>query len=218
MRKEIGEHYRMAHERIEALVADLGDEEWATDVPACPGWRVRDVVAHLVATLGDAAAGRIAGIPDDEFTADQVRRLADREPADLLALWNDGAAAFESLITEFRIWPAAIDAVSHEHDLRHALGRSGAQDHETVGVLARILLKGVHLPVGLSVRLGDEVVQVTEGPDALTLATDSFEVLRLRTGRRTLEQIASLDWSGDPSGIVASLPIFGPTPVPIVER
>ena len=53
-------------ERITALVTGLDDAAWSTAVAACPGWSVRDVVAHLAAVAEDWAKGRLTGPPSDE--------------------------------------------------------------------------------------------------------------------------------------------------------
>ena len=58
----IDEFYHDARTRIAALVADLSPQERAAPVPACPGWQVRDVVAHLAAAAEDAAAGRLRSL------------------------------------------------------------------------------------------------------------------------------------------------------------
>lgn len=54
---------------IDAVVDDLTDEQWHASSP-CPGWRVRDVLAHVVGTermlLGDSPA---VGPDDDEWNA-----------------------------------------------------------------------------------------------------------------------------------------------------
>ena len=49
---------------------------WNKAVPACPGWSVRDVVAHMTAVAEDWAAGSLAGPPTDEQTAAHVARFA----------------------------------------------------------------------------------------------------------------------------------------------
>src|SRR5947207_9472413 len=118
-----GEHYEQARQRITALVDDLTDEEWNTPVPACPGWRVRDVVAHLATSAEDALAGRLTGIPDDETTGEQVQRRLDDDPRELLSILAREAPPFEELLDAFKVWPAAIDIVTHEHDIRGALVR-----------------------------------------------------------------------------------------------
>ena len=67
--------YQETRERIIALVTGLDDAAWSTAVAACPGWSVRDVVAHLAAVAEDWVSGRLAGPPTDEETAAQIARF-----------------------------------------------------------------------------------------------------------------------------------------------
>ena len=67
---DVGVRYRSVRERLGDLLRTLplpADPEaaspWELPVPACPGWRVRDVLAHLVGNLEDGRAGRISGLP-----------------------------------------------------------------------------------------------------------------------------------------------------------
>ena len=39
--------WRDAADRVLALCAELGDDDWSAPTD-CPGWTVRDVLAHLV--------------------------------------------------------------------------------------------------------------------------------------------------------------------------
>lgn len=55
------------------------------------------------------------------------------------------------------------------------------------------------------------------GTDRPTLVTSAFEIVRLRLGRRTREQVAALDWTGDPEQILDDLFVFGPAQHPLVE-
>ncbi len=55
--------YRDTRERLTSLVSGLDEAALAAPVPTCPGWRVRDVVAHLAAIVEDALAGRLTGPP-----------------------------------------------------------------------------------------------------------------------------------------------------------
>ena len=59
----VGENYRRSRGRLTALLEGADDAAWETPVPACPGWRVRDVLAHLVGVVEDALAGVISGPP-----------------------------------------------------------------------------------------------------------------------------------------------------------
>ncbi len=40
----------------------------ATNVPACPRWSVRDVLAHLATVAEDAVAGRLSPPPSEDET------------------------------------------------------------------------------------------------------------------------------------------------------
>jgi uncharacterized protein (TIGR03083 family) len=210
--------YREIRERVTALVSGLGDEALATPVPACPAWSVRGVLSHLVAIPQDARAGRLAGIPSDEYTAGQVARLADHDLAGLLALWQEHAPQFERDIAASGVWPAVIDAASHEQDIRGALGQPGARDCEAVRLSAGNLLRWLDPPVPLRVTVED--AQYRTGPDdgaELRLTTTRFEAFRWRMGRRSQAQLAALDWSGDPTPVLRHLTVFGPAAQDIVE-
>jgi len=213
-----GHHYARARGRLVALLDDLPAADWERPVPACPGWRVRDVIAHLSGTIEDALAGRLTGPPGPDQTAAQVARHRDREPAALLRSWDEAAAPFEDVITQLGIWPAALDAVSHEHDIRGALGRPGARDDESVVMAAHLLVEHLDTPCALRVDLGDEVVASppADGPE-LTLRTSAFELMRFRLGRRTRDQARALAWSADPDPVLDHLFVFGPAAAPLVE-
>jgi hypothetical protein len=70
----------------------------AANVPACPRWSVRDVLAHLAVVAEDVVAGLLSGPPSDDETAVQVRRFDGRPVADVLAAWTAVAPWFEELI------------------------------------------------------------------------------------------------------------------------
>ncbi len=53
--------------------------------------------------------------------------------------------------------------------------------------------------------------------EPLTLTTSRFEYLRLALGRRSLGQIARLDWSSDPGRAAAALVSFVPSEVDIID-
>jgi len=210
--------YRQTRERLTALVSGLGDEELATPVPACPAWSVRGVLSHLVAIPQDALAGRLTGIPDDEFTAAQVARLANHDLAGLLAVWQENAPRFERRIAARAVWPAVIDVASHEQDIRGALGQPGARGCDAVRLSAGTLLRWLDTPVPLRVTVED--AQYRTGPEdgpELGLTTTRFEAFRWRMGRRSRAQLAALDWSADPSPVLRHLTVFGPAAQDIVE-
>jgi uncharacterized protein (TIGR03083 family) len=217
----IGEHYRSSRRRLTALLADAGPAEWRTPVPACPGWDVRDVVAHLTAVVVDANAGRLTGPPAPDVTAEQVARYRDVPPEAVVAEWEAGADSFERAVTSFEIWPAAIDMASHEQDVRAALGRPGARDSPVIVESARHLVEQLDCGPPIEVAFTDvgTTARSTRGDGTpVVLRATSFEVFRFRLGRRTPAQVAALDWSTVPAQeVLRRLFVFGPAEKPLVE-
>jgi Mycothiol maleylpyruvate isomerase N-terminal domain len=91
----VARFYQETRERIIALVTGLDDAAWSTAVATCPGWSVRDVVAHLAAVAEDWARGRLTGPPTDEETAAQIARFASCDVAEILATWSAAAAQLD---------------------------------------------------------------------------------------------------------------------------
>lgn len=210
--------YRETRERLTALVSGLDEAQLATVVPACPGWSVADVIGHLAAIPEDALAGRLTGPPSVAETAVQVDRFRGRPMAQTLAGWTGMAPQFEEIVAAFEIWPAVIDVASHEQDIRGAVGQPGARDTEVIRELAGWLVTRLRPPVPMRVTFED--TQILIGPDGepvLGLTTTRYEAFRWRMGRRSRSQLASLDWSGDPSPVLDHLVVFGPAPADVIE-
>jgi uncharacterized protein (TIGR03083 family) len=212
---DVGARYRRSRLRLTALVRDVRDDEWARPVPACPGWRVHDVVAHLVGVIEDAAAGRIQGPPTPEQTAAEVSRHSNDAPAHLIELWTAMAPSFETAIAAGERWPAFLDVLSHEHDINGALGGTGPRDDDDVGQAARLLAAALPAALRLDLATGDPP-SPTRTTD-FQLRTTAYELFRLRLGRRTRDQVLALDWSADPTPILDDLFIFGPASAPFVD-
>ncbi len=210
----IESHYLRSKESLTELLRSLPRAELGTPVPACPGWSVLDVVRHLVGTAEEVIAGKLADVPTEEQTAEQVSSRADMDLDELIEAWDEAGPAFASVAAELGIWPAAIDAVTHEHDIRHALGRPGDQTGGTVRDLARILGRSID-----AADLRIETSTTTTGADdaPVMLRTTDFELLRVRMGRRSRAQLEALDWHGDPAPVVEMLCTFGPSLVDIEE-
>lgn len=217
---EIASIYLGARARIDDLVRGLGAHELDLPTPTCPGWTVRGVVAHLVGTVEWFAAGKLQGPPSDEETAAQIAERLDIPVDQLLDTWAEVAPDFADQMAELDVWPAAIDAITHEHDIRQALGRPGARDHDDVRTVARLLLGWWRPGQPVEVVMGDDTMlvgQATSDRPALGLRTSDFETLRWRMGRRSRRQLEAMDWSGDPSPVLDSAVVFGPSPADIEE-
>ena len=124
--------YQETRERITEMVAALDDAQLEMLIAACPGWSVRDVVAHLAAVADDWASGRLTGPPTDEQTAAQIARFDGSAIADILAVWTDAAAKLDRLAETEASEPPIGDITCHEHDIRGAIGRPGARDSAAV--------------------------------------------------------------------------------------
>jgi len=210
--------YRDTRERLTSLVAGLDEQALATPVPACPGWQVQDVVAHLAAIVEDALAGRLTGPPSEAETAVQVARYKGRPMLQTLDGWTAGAPRFEEVISALDIPPAVIDVASHEQDIRGALGRPGARDCPAVQQMAGWLLQGLRTPVPVRITVEDAEFRIgPSGDPVLGLRTTRFEAFRWRMGRRSRDQLAALDWSGDPAPVLDHLVVFGPARTDIIE-
>lgn len=218
---EVGVHYRRSRQRLTDLLGEIDEDEWQVQVPACPAWRVHDVLGHLVGNIEDANSGELTKPPPTEAqTAAQVERHRSDDPVDVLELWAELAPPFEQLIGDLAIWEAAADVVSHEQDIRGALARPGARDDELIIEGARRMIEMLDLEATVEVDLGD-VVAVTQAKPGSTyrLEATPFEVFRFRLGRRSREQVQALDWSPEPppDKVVDQLFMFGPATAPVIE-
>ncbi len=89
-------------------------------------------MAHLAAVAEDWARGRSAGPLTDSETAAQIARFGDYDVAEILAAWTDAAAQLDHMAETAGVKPPLGDIVVHEHDVRGAIGRSGARDSAAV--------------------------------------------------------------------------------------
>ena len=138
--------YQEPRERVIGLLTGLDDAACSTAVATCPGWSVRDVLAHLVAVAEDWARGRLAGPPTDEETAAQIARFGGYDMAKILAAWMAETTG---------VAPPLGDITSHEHDVRGAIGRPGARDSAAVWYSSDRLLTNLRPPVPLRVTVED---------------------------------------------------------------
>ena len=201
------------------LDAALQDSDESVEVPACPGWRVRDVVAHLTGVCEDWVGHRTDGYASDGWTAAQVARSSALSVQQMLERWRDLTPSFAALgddpvMGQPAVW-AFGDAVCHEADIYGAVG-SGHVPHEALvlGLSAyvkrwRERLAQRHAPT-LLLRAPDARdwwLGVPDDPDAVTAEASAHGLFRALTGRRSESQVRSWLWSSDPGPFVqAGLP------------
>lgn len=219
------EAYDRVRHRISALVAAPGANADAA-VPACPSWTVGDVVAHLVGLAEDVVALNTARYAEQDWTAEHVARRHGAEMASMLEAWQAcmpqlRSAELPPIGRAFKTVGRLIfiDAAVHEHDLRGALERPDPDDdvveiglRSSIDLLGRVLRRAQDegsVPALHVTATGLDSWELGGGGDAVRVAGAPFELWRGLTGRRTVGQVADLEWSADPSPFMPYWP-FGP--------
>ena len=175
-------------------------------MPACPGWNVRDTVAHLVSVCRGA---------EERLQPGSATRTG-LSPAGLNALgldsllreWGRGGRVVEAALARsehsHRGAVLVMDAFTHELDIRLALGNPIPADHPafrgafevTVGGLSGSVMTLDLAPFRLETEAGSWTVG--DGEAAVGVWGSRMDLYRTMTGRRTYRQIAHLTWSADP--------------------
>ena len=116
---------------------------------------------------------------------------------------------------------SAFDILTHEHDLRGALGLAGPSDPAAVSaVTARVTGRVNHLVTkhelpGLRL-VHDEGAWQCGASSADDVAVEgrasTMEWFRALFGRRSAGQILTYQWDGDPSPYFGVMNLFGPLP------
>lgn len=157
--RPLGAAYEASRRRIAALVRAADDDSVGTRtaVPACPGWTVHDVVAHLTGGCADVVAGNIEGAATSEWTAAQLEARRGTPIDEVLAEWEELAPTYASWIDDFpgRLRHQAVgDITVHEHDIRGALGRPGHRDEFAVDVATDFVISAIADPGARAAGLG----------------------------------------------------------------
>ena len=207
--------YRLVFERVDALVrgragiADLA-------VPACPGWNVQQVVAHLAGVAQDVVALNLEKKGTSTWADAQVARLGAYSIDDLLDLWRqslDEVWANLAFASDAGVCQLVFDTLTHEHDIRGALKEPGSRagDLAFEAAMGFVTTTGgqfigqAQLPALLlttpsigSVQIGDP--RTARGHVALDVS--DFEAVRSFGGRRSVGQLLALPWDGDPTNLM----------------
>lgn len=207
--------------RIRNLVMALPDSALRTPVPACPGWTVHDLVAHLAGNATDMATDMAtgtaaAGHRTDARTAHHVSERRDRPVDQLLAEWDRHASHLESSTDTWSpvgIW-LLYDSVIHEDDLRDALGAAPATDSPAyhplleglIDTADRALRQAGVQALTIGTTDGAHRWTVGPGPAGAAVHTETHELVRGLSGRRSLQALTTWDWDGDSGPYLRLLP------------
>jgi uncharacterized protein (TIGR03083 family) len=180
------------------------------NVPACPQWTARQVIAHLAGLAEDWVAGRLDDYGSDTWAAAQVTRFEGQSLDEVLAAWSAAANAFSTL------GPSPIggtparwafgDGVVHEADLCPVLapGRRVPEEAMALGLKAAVARWRVELGAAgvppLDVVATDMRTWRVGDPDAAAhvVTTTGYELFRGLFGRRTRAQVEASGWSCAP--------------------
>jgi uncharacterized protein (TIGR03083 family) len=210
----VSEHlaaYRAIRTRLDDLLrGTVGD----VPVPTCPGWTVRDVVAHLTGLCEDWVTNNLLEYASDEWTARQVARFEGRSLDDILDAWAVAAPQFAELPDDPIMGPPARwafgDAVSHEADIRGVLGADRVPD-DVVSISLKVAIARWRAALAESgaptvlarVAGAREWWLGTHGdPDVIVVDVDAYDLFRALAGRRSAAQVRAWSWSADPTPIV----------------
>jgi len=213
--------YLDSERRVAELVAPLDAAALDTVTPACPDWSVRDVLAHLAGGAASFGTPSFAGVGTDPWTAEHVESRRDASAADLIAERRACAPRLAQVPVTDRVWlPVVHDALSHEVDIRSAIGAPGLPADALAAAFP--LIEAV-LPLRLG-RLGAITLELDgqprrfgEGEPALTVRAPLFEFWRGAFGRRSDRQMRSWVVDGDAAAFAGALPVFAPRSDDLIE-
>ncbi|MEV6832658.1 maleylpyruvate isomerase family mycothiol-dependent enzyme [Amycolatopsis sp. NPDC051102] len=169
-------------------------------VPACPEWTVIDLLGHLTG-IAERVLVRHGGTPPPALDGPPgVPALLDR--------WDDVGAELDRRLAAAGGHSGEImvmDAYTHELDLRAALGVPPPAEHAAWVPSFDVLVRGFSgslagrelRPLRLRTTGGSAWTAGTGRPTA-SVTAPAYELYRALAGRRSLGQLAELDWSEAP--------------------
>ena len=222
--------YGDARVRLGSLLSGVQPARFDAEVPACPGWTVRDVLAHLVGVATDWNADQIvAGLADswadedaaaarDAWTNHHVQVGRQRGLGSLLAAWARSSAAVEKRLRsgdglpaepspEVLLTPTA-DLAVHVQDVRHALDVPGDRDSAATRLAFSVYLAWLGMRLiaselpALTMSDGHRHWVAGAGDSIATVTADRFDLFRAISGRRSADQIRAMAWDGDPDPFI----------------
>lgn len=176
-RDRTAEAYYELRARMVALLRSCDDDVAEVVVAHCPEWTVAMTISHMLGVPESIMSGDMADVTSDAWTGRQVERHKGESIAELADQWEAQSGTFDDLcrrIPEPTISQFVFDQVTHEHDVRWALGRAGARD-------------------SAAVRVGSRWIAAACGPGVVVQpGLSDFEVLRCLSGRRSVDELEAL--------------------------
>jgi uncharacterized protein (TIGR03083 family) len=181
----------LIHAEREALADDLAaltDGQWAT-ASLCPGWSVRDVLGHIIATAKMTPGAFFTGLARAGFRFNDMSN--NRIAAEATAVPADGLIELRRHLTDTTHPPGPVEAmlgeaVVHGEDIRRPLGIKRAYPPEAVTRSAdffrrsNLLIGSKRRIAGLRLRADDLEWAAGTGPE---VTGPALSLLTAMTGR-----------------------------------
>jgi uncharacterized protein (TIGR03083 family) len=209
--------YADLRSELSSLALSLTTEQLGVKVPQSPEWSVQDTVAHVVGIVDDILNQRVDGLGTDPWTATQVNKRSGHSIDEIVAEWATLAEAIDAVTSETPFMGVRLgaDLVTHLHDVAGAVGATA--DQFSAGIRIGLERYGpffceraaaAELPP-IRIVAGFQTWQSAEGEPAVTLTGSAFELLRAFSGRRSLNQVRAMDWTGDSEPYLAVITPYG---------
>jgi uncharacterized protein (TIGR03083 family) len=200
---QVAVSYIALRARVVDLLRSTPESSGDMMVPCTPEWTVRQLAAHIVGVPEDVLAGRMEGVTTDAWTQAQVDLYGHLTLLELADLFEASAPKIDAIIHNFPqpiISQFVMDAVTHEQDMRSALGVPGGRDSKAVEVGVGFFLNLIEVS---DPRLFNELTSTS---------VSQWNILRSITGRRTVEQMNALGLDGEAIALqIVELPFTLPT-------
>lgn len=210
--KQLVADLKLQRERLVSYLQGLPEAAWDKE-SLCEGWRVRDVVCHVVGNATDLAAQNLQGVGTPEYNQRQVDERCDKSTGELFAEWDEQGPAYEAAISAlpkevwespYEPWGTVGEALErmlediwvHTQDIRIPLG-DGIEDGP--GSSAAIHVSAFEIPVrakekgialgSVHINVGDHdiTVPVGEGP-TVKITGDPSAYALVATGRMSIDE------------------------------
>jgi uncharacterized protein (TIGR03083 family) len=212
--------YRALRDRVCAVIADADRD---APSPLTPAWTVGDTFAHMVGVTTDVLEGRLEGVASDAWTQAQVDARVGRSISSMIDEWQTNADAFDAVVAAV---PTVVsgqvlfDAVTHEHDVRHAVGAPSAPDTDAVAIAANWILVSAaagksEMTPAVRLLVGDHDVVWGTGESTATATASPFELVRTVSGRRSAAQVLAAGFPSVESAMAAAF--FRPAATDVLE-